>query len=90
MVAVAAGAFIFFVPPVASRTETFTIERPAASVFARLASTPAGTQIAEGVTVSEVTRAENNVVEATVAYPEGATGRATYTVTPEGEVRASS
>ena len=40
---VAAGAAYFLVPPVASRTETFTVERPVESVFARLSSAPAGT-----------------------------------------------
>ena len=83
LAAVAAGVIFFVLPPVASRTETFTVERPAASVFARLASTPAGTEIAEGVTQNEVTSAENNVVIANIAFAEGGAGRATYTVSPE-------
>jgi hypothetical protein len=82
LVAIAAGVVFFVLPPTASRTETFTVERPAASVFARLASTPAGTEIAEGVTQNEVTSAENNVVQANVAYADGASGRAIYTVSP--------
>ena len=36
------AAAYFFVPPVASRSQTLTIERPPETVFARLASTPAG------------------------------------------------
>lgn len=80
----AAAAYVL-VPPVASRTQTLTIERPAETVFARLASTPAGATIAEGVTLTEITSAENNVVVGAVTYAEGATGRVTYTVSPQGE-----
>jgi hypothetical protein len=80
-----AAAAYFLVPPVASRTQTLTIERPAETVFARLSSTPAGSTIAEGVTLAEITSAENNVVVGNVSYGEGATGRVTYTVRPEGE-----
>jgi hypothetical protein len=83
-VVVVGGAF-FFLPHTASRTESFTVERPAETVFARLASTPSGTQLAEGVTQTEIVSAENNVVVANVAYADGATGTVTYTVTPEGE-----
>jgi hypothetical protein len=85
LVLVAAGAGYFLVPPVASRSQTLTIERPAQTVFARLASTPAGTQLAEGVTLAEITSAENNVVTGNVTYADGATGAVTYTVTPEGQ-----
>ena len=79
------AAAYFLVPPVASRTQTLTIERPAETVFARLASTPAGTTIAEGVTLTEITSAADNVVVGNVTFPEEHTGRVTYTVTPEGE-----
>jgi hypothetical protein len=80
-----AAAGYFLIPPVASRTQTLTIERPAETVFARLSSTPAGSTIAEGVTLTEITSAADNVVTGNVSYPEGATGRVIYTVTPEGE-----
>jgi hypothetical protein len=85
VLAVAAGITFFVLPGTSSRTETITVERPAASVFARLASTPAGTPIAEGVTLTEITSAENNRVVGNVAYGEGETGRVTYVVTPEAE-----
>lgn len=81
----AAGAAYFLVPPVASRSETVTIERPAQTVFARLASTPAGATIAEGVTLAEISSAADNVVTGAVTYADGATGHVTYTVTPDGE-----
>lgn len=79
------AAAYFLVPPVASRTQTLTIERPAETVFARLSSTPAGSTIAEGVTLTEITSAADNVVVGNVTFPEEHTGRVTYTVTPEGE-----
>jgi hypothetical protein len=82
---IAVGAGFFLLPNTASRTQTLDVERPAQSVFARLASTPAGTQIAEGVTVTEVVTAEDNIVTANVAYADGAVGKVTYTVTPNGE-----
>ncbi|MGE0828763.1 MAG: hypothetical protein AB7O04_05350 [Hyphomonadaceae bacterium] len=82
---VIAGAGYFILPSKASSTQSFTVSRPAATVFAYLASTPPGSEISPGVTVSEVTSAQNNIVTASVAYAEGEVGTATYTVTPEGE-----
>lgn len=79
------GAAFFLLPNSASKTETLQIERPAASVFARLASTPPNTQIADGVTITEVVSAEDNVVVANVAYADGASGKVTYTVTANGD-----
>jgi len=85
ILAVVAGAAFFLLPNTASRTQTIEVARPAASVFARLASTPPGTQIAEGVTLTEVTSADNNRVEGAVAFAAGETGRVTYVVRPEGD-----
>jgi hypothetical protein len=85
VLAVAIGAGFFLLPNTASRTQTLEVARPAESVFARLASTPAGTAIAEGVTVTEIVSAEDNVVTANVAYADGATGKVVYTVTPNGD-----
>lgn len=85
VVVVVAGALFFLLPNKASRSETLTIERPPASVFARLASTPAGAVIAEGVTLTEITSVEGDTVTGTVAYADGGTGTVTYVVTPEGE-----
>lgn len=85
LLAVVAVGGYFLLPNKATGSESFVVERPPASVFARLASTPAGTQLAEGVTLTGVRSAENNIVVADVAYADGTTGAATYTVTPEGE-----
>lgn len=82
---IAFGAGFFLLPNSATKTQTLNVERPAESVFVRLANTPAGTQIADGVTVTEVVSAADNVVTANVAYADGATGRVVYSVSPNGE-----
>jgi len=85
LVLVVAGAGYFLVPPVASRSQTVEIERPAATVLARLASTPANTVITDGVTVSGPATAEGDTVTAPVTFADGAQGRVVYTVTPAGD-----
>lgn len=82
---IAFGAAFFLLPNSASRTETIAVQSPASTVFARLASTPAGSSLGNGVTLTEVTSADNNTVVANVAFADQATGRITYNVTPEGE-----
>lgn len=84
VVVVGVGGY-FLLPSTAGRTESFTVDRPPATVFARLASTPPGTQIAEGVTVTRVVSAEDNKVVAEVAFADESEGTATYTVTPAGD-----
>jgi hypothetical protein len=79
----AAGYFLG--PQTASRSQTLTIERPAQTVLARLASTPVGAAVTEGVTIAEAASVEGDTVSAPVAFADGGTGRVTYTVTPEGE-----
>jgi hypothetical protein len=78
-------AAYFLTPSTASRSSSFTVERPAASVLARLASTPAGAEIAEGVTVTGIESSDEDTVVGNVAYANGATGKVTFTVAPEGE-----
>ena len=52
LVLAAAGAGYFLVPPVAARSQTVEIERPAQTLLARLASTPANTVVVEGRTTT--------------------------------------
>ncbi|MBL8535969.1 MAG: hypothetical protein JNM59_01045 [Hyphomonadaceae bacterium] len=85
LVLVAATAGYFLVPPRASRSQTLTIERPAPTVLARLASTPVGTTVTEGVTIAEPATTEGDTITAPVTFADGATGRIVYTVTPAGE-----
>src|SRR5688572_28017019 len=84
VLAVGGGGY-FFGPTTASRTETLTIERPAPTVLARLASTPIGSVVTEGVTIAEAASVDGDTVTAPVSFADGATGRVSYTVTPEGE-----
>lgn len=84
VVAIVLGVSIFALPSRAAKTETVEIARPAASVIARLSTMPAGTPVSDGVTQT-VTGTEDNVVRADLTFPDGQTGRATYTVTPAGE-----
>jgi hypothetical protein len=86
LVLVVAGAGYFLVPPVAARSQTVDIERPAQTVLARLASTPSGTVVVDGVTTTEAASLDGDTVTAPVSYGEGnGAGRVVYTVTPAGE-----
>lgn len=85
VVVIAAGAGYFLTPPIASRSQTLNIEAPSSTVLARLASTPVGSAVIEGVTVAEAASVEGDTVTAPVTYADGATGRVVYTVTPDGE-----
>ena len=80
------GAALYFLgPKSASRSQTLEIERPAATVMARLASTPVGSPVAEGVTIAEAASVEGDTVTAPVAFADGGTGRVSYRVTSAGE-----
>lgn len=80
------GAAAYFLgPKTASRTQTLQVDRPAQTVVARLASTPVGTTVTEGVTIAEAASVEGDVVTAPVTFADGATGRVVYTITPDGE-----
>src|SRR5688572_1614640 len=85
LVAVVLGGGYFFGPKTASRSQTLEIARPAATVMARLASTPVGATVTEGVTISEAATVEGDTVSAPVAFATGETGQVSYTVTPQGE-----
>jgi hypothetical protein len=86
VVAVLAAVGTYFtLPPRASATKTFTVARPPETVFAFLASAPAGAQITKGVTQPAITSAMNNVVVAQIAFGDGSKGTATYTVTPRAD-----
>ncbi len=84
VLAVLAGASFFALPSKASKVETVEIQRPAASVIARLSTLPAGAPVAEGVTQTVTETSENQII-ATLAFADGGQGRAVYTVTPNGE-----
>lgn len=78
------AAAYFLVPPVASRSQTVTVEAPPTTVLARLASTPVGATVVEGVTVAEAATVEGDTVTSPVTFADGATGQVVYEVSPEG------
>lgn len=80
------GAALYFLgPKTASRSQTLEIERPATTVLARLASTPVGATVAEGVTISAPPTTEGDTVTAPVTFADGGTGHVSYQVTADGE-----
>lgn len=85
VVLVIAGAGYFLGPQTASRAQTLEVARPAPTVLARLASTPVGASVVEGVTIAEPATVDGDTVSAPVTFADGATGRVVYTVTPSGE-----
>lgn len=85
VIALAGVAGYFALPPRATVTKTFTVDRPAETVFTFLASTPARAQIARGVTLLAVTSAANDIVDADIAFADGTKGTASYWVAPQGQ-----
>lgn len=79
------GAGFFLLPKNASQSQTVTIEKPAASVYALLASTPPGETIGEGVTQTLRTATPPDTVVFDVDYGGGVKGEATYKVVSKGE-----
>ncbi|MBI1188549.1 MAG: hypothetical protein GC206_14655 [Alphaproteobacteria bacterium] len=80
-----AAGYFFVLPNKYTSTQTFTVERPVDQVYAYLAATPAGEKVGD-VTITEVTDvdAQARQIEAVVAFADGETGEATYTVASEG------
>lgn len=86
---VVAGAGFFLLPTTATKTETVSIEKPAATVYALLASTPtAGESIGEGTTQTLKTATPPDTVVFDVAYADGSKGTATYKVAADGDKKS--
>lgn len=86
VVALAVATLGYFLGPrSASRSQTIEIERPAATVLARLESTPVGSTVAEGVTISGPPTVNGDVVTAPVQFDDGAGGRIQYRVAARGD-----
>jgi hypothetical protein len=83
IVVIAAGFFLL--PKAATQSQTVTIEKPAASVYALLASTPAGEKIGEGITQTVRTATPPDTVVFDVDYGNGVKGEATYKVVAKGD-----
>lgn len=83
IVVIAAGFFLL--PKSASQSQTVSIDKPAANVYALLASTPAGEKIGEGITQTVRTATPPDTVVFDVDYGGGVKGEATYKVVSKGE-----
>src|SRR5215470_7389114 len=80
---VAYGATLF-VWPTAAKSQGFDVPLSAQSVYGRFSTIAPNTPFGQGVTLTRVASAANNVVTADVAYADGAKGKATFTVRPNG------
>jgi hypothetical protein len=85
LVVVAFGAAFFLLPKAATQSQTVSIDKPASSVYALLASTPPGEKVGEGVTQSVRTATPPDTVVFDVDYGGGVKGEATYKVVAKGE-----
>jgi hypothetical protein len=83
IVVIAAGFFLL--PKAATQSQTVSIAKPAASVYALLASTPAGEKIGEGITQSVRQATPPDTVVFDVDYGNGVKGEATYKVVSKGD-----
>lgn len=86
IIAVLIGVSFFVLPRQATATQTVTLARPAASVAAWLASTPAGAAAGEGVTLTvNAETATASAVEGVLTYAPGQTADVTFAIRPEGD-----
>ncbi|HWA21333.1 MAG TPA: GyrI-like domain-containing protein [Caulobacterales bacterium] len=79
------GAGFFLLPKSASQSQTVSIAKPAANVYALLASTPAGEKVGEGITQTVRTATPPDTVVFDLDYGGGVKGEATYKVVSKGE-----
>ena len=84
VVGAAVGAY-FLVPAKASKSASFSVDRPAQAVFGYLSNAPAGAQLATGVTQTKIVSAADNKVVSDVKFADGTTGQAIFVVTPKGD-----
>jgi effector-binding domain-containing protein len=86
---VVVGAGFFLLPKMATKSETIAIQKPAATVFALLANTPAAGEKfgvgPEAVTETLKTATPPDTVVFDVTYADGGKGSATYKVAADGE-----
>jgi effector-binding domain-containing protein len=86
LVIVGGGAAFFLLPKAATKSETVAIPKPAATVYALLANTPAsGATIGDGVTAKLKAVTPPDTVVFDVLYKDGTQGEATYKVVADGD-----
>src|SRR5215468_8318229 len=84
VIAAGLGISLLVLPSSATKSQGFDVAMAPQSVIARLSTAAPNTVLGAGVTQSgRATVANNNVVTAPIAFADGGTGRAVYTVTPK-------
>ncbi|MBS0384066.1 MAG: hypothetical protein JSS00_01800, partial [Proteobacteria bacterium] len=85
VVAIAAGVGIslLVLPSTAAKSQGFDVTLAPQSVIARLSTSAPNTVVGAGVTQSGRATVSGNVVSTPIAFADGGTGKATYTVTPK-------
>jgi hypothetical protein len=76
------GALYVATPSKVEKEITFTVDRPLATVYARLASTPGEAAVVEGVTQTVTALDSRKSVEADVTFLTNKKADVTYTLTP--------
>jgi len=79
------GAYYVATPSKVEKEVTFTIERPLATVYARLASTPGQTPVVDGVTQTVTALDTRKTVESDVTFLGNKRADVTYTLTGDGK-----
>src|SRR5690349_2228970 len=83
VIAAGFGISLLVLPSTAAKSQAFDVAMAPQSVIARLSTAPANTVLGAGVTQSGRASVANNVITTPIAFADGGTGKATYTVTPK-------
>jgi len=83
VIAAGFGISLLVLPSTAAKSQGFDVAMAPQSVIARLSTAAPNTVVGAGVTQSGRPTVANNVVTAPIAFADGGTGKATYTVTPK-------
>ena len=83
VIAAGFGISLLVLPSTAAKSQAFDVAMAPQSVIARLSTAPPNTVLGAGVTQSGRASVANNVITTPIAFADGGTGKATYTVTPK-------
>src|SRR5215831_8877780 len=83
VIAAGLGVSLLVLPSTAAKSQGFDVAMAPQSVIARLSTSAPNTNVGAGVTQSGRATVNGNVVSTPIAFADGGTGKATYTVTPK-------
>jgi len=84
LVGAGGGAYYVATPSKVEKDVTFTVDRPLATVYARLASTPGETRVVDGVTQTVTALEQRKSIESDVTFLTNKKVDVTYTLTADG------